>query len=188
MAALDTRLASLFRRASAAGDADELRADQLAWLRWRDHCRADTRCLYRRYEQRVRELQAVGAPPRGETGSASPGGRESKSTRLVEGRFERVLPDGTIAWTAVDGSGSGMIFADGSESVTLRSQAVPPTFPGFPPNGTAWAAALESNMLGIIDAILPPADRAAYRAFHAGVPQPARIDRHVRAIRILIGD
>ncbi|WP_353861139.1 lysozyme inhibitor LprI family protein [Azospirillum formosense] len=104
LSALDERLAASYRAAleqlsgaspeeGAAGTA--VKADQRAWLRDRDSCRADTACLRRAYDGRVAVLSFRSDP----AAPSSPAGR-------YVGRFDHegfigiaaiALRDGTVA-------------------------------------------------------------------------------------------
>ena len=109
-----------------------LTADQRIWLKWRDTCPLEGDCIQRRYEQRIvdlagpdRALPILGRAYRALAQDALESGIQLAEVRLGDGRYEKVLPDGTIEWMAFDGGASGVERPDGSGSCGgLRSSGL----------------------------------------------------------------
>lgn len=178
---LDVQMARLYRAAArrAGGNARRLRAQQLVWQQWRNICGGDTACLARRYAERIVDFDP-GAMP------TAPAGPAQGVRRLRNGRWEEVMPDGTIRWTSVGGGGAGTIHPDGTETVMqfVTVDNLPGEIP--PPSGGAlWFQTVEGQLVGVVRGFLPPEDHAAYDALHAAYPPPQRVFRHIRAIKAL---
>jgi hypothetical protein len=175
LSGLDRTMADLYRRAVAVRP---LRPEQLLWQRWRNTCGGDVPCLIRRYEQRIVDLGG----PEGD------GTTPAVLRRIRGGRTELVMPDGTIHWNSLSGGGAGMIHPYGTETLIMFSQVEVDAVPAFPPAATAWVASLEAPLLSTIEGLLDPAYHIAYREAQAALPLPARMFRHVEAIRFLTDD
>ena len=152
-------------------------SDQRAWLAYRNTCLDDDACLRRRYASRLTDLGVDVPGP--STGDAS----EIVERRIRNGRFESVLADGTIIWSAVDGSTSGADLPDASLLESQFIQVLPdtPIDEIVPPLGER----LESALLAEIDFLLPAQDRAPYRTLLVGITLEDRIFRHVSALSFL---
>lgn len=195
---LDVRMARFFSQAQD-GVRQERREDffseQSLWLQWRNTCGEDSRCIRRRYEQRIIDL----APP-DELPVAWQGGGvvnpplvrlgTTNSTIVVERRitdnhYEVELADGTIRWQDFDGGRSGTEYPDGRGTSDNSSQAPPPDFPELPDLYATWGDGVEVELLKIIDRLLRPTDRAEYRNLIASKSYTVRIYDHIRTIAFL---
>ena len=154
--------------------------EQRLWQQWRNGCGGAVDCRARRSAQRVEDLG--GAP------SDRPGTGDGPVARITAGRSERVYPDGRIESAAINCGSQGIGSPDGTGTVSLFSEATPPSFPGLPSGSDGWGAQVENDLFDIIDGLLTPADTAGYRTPVADLAFSARVLRHLRAIRFLTHD
>lgn len=190
LSALDRQMASAFRnrfRALNEPRQQRLRQEQLLWLRWRNSCGRDARCLERRYNERITDfdpdsIAIVPAQP------VPAGPNDVVERRLRDGRFETVYGDGRINWSAVDGTGSGTIFPDGTQTIASPIQIPGAPIPPLPANMSDWGELVESDLLSIVDVLLAPQDRSGYRDLFAHEAYPERMLSHLQVIRHLVGN
>lgn len=168
-------------------------SNQRIWLKWRDTCPQEGDCVQRRYEQRIvdlagpdRALPILGRAYRALAVDALEGGGQPVEVRLGEGRYERVLPDGTIEWLAFDGGASGVERPDGSGSIDQSSNAVVASFPALPDQFSDWGTDLETNLLAIVEQLLPATYHEGYRTLQASLPYSQRVSRHIQSIDFLV--
>lgn len=168
-------------------------SNQRTWLKWRDTCPQEGDCLQRRYEQRIvdlagpdRVLPILGRAYRALAIGALEGGSQPIEVRLGDGRYERVLPDGTVEWLAFDGGESGVDRPDGSGSRDSSSNAVVASFPSLPGQFSDWGTELETSLLAVVDQLLPASDHQGYRALQSSLPYSQRVFRHIQSIEFLL--
>ncbi|WP_298432991.1 hypothetical protein [uncultured Jannaschia sp.] len=194
IAALDRRMATAFRTTLdgvTSAERERRRLEQRTWLGWRNTCARDAACLARRYGARIEELLAHGThtlvvPP---TGIVPPAGVTAATFRLRDGRYERVMPDGTIHWVAVGGGSMGTDYADGRPSELFMFQQVGnDDFPTLPGGAGPWSTQLEAALDGLVKRLIAPQDHARYDESHAGFSPSRRITHHVDALTFFLDD
>ena len=157
---LDFDMAGLYRAIFAArseAEQSKLAAEQRAWLRTRNACRADMACLRNRYLDRIAALQSLQNLPEPESRTV-----ELRWTILPDGTMERPLADGGTIRRDPNGwvdeyDADGTIRDDGMEAIQVQ----PPALPSLPGELSDWGQGLEFRLLNVLDNILTPEEMEA---------------------------
>lgn len=187
VSALDRRMAAIFRDKfrSLGGQAQRrLRGEQSAWLAWRNSCGSDTACLYKRYVQRISDLQPGSGAP---SSSAALPADLVVDRRIRNNRFEVEYGDGRVEWKALTGSAQGTVHPDGTSTQAVPYQVEVDPLPPFSGATAAWGQRVEADLLTAIDRMLPEADRGPYRELFAAEPYSKRMLSHLRVIIHMVG-
>lgn len=202
LAKLDKQMADAYRdryRALNAAQQRRLRARQATWLTWRDTCAGGQKCLTRRYQERLRDLNpngggavasvAVSGQLAATQGAKPPkaGANDIVDRRVRDGRVEVLYGDGRIVWRDPVTGDSGTIFPDNSEVTTAKIQVQSDPVPPLPAGFAEWASQLEASQYFVIDQLLPEGDRAGYRDMVTDQEFTDRVFSHMTVIGHLVG-
>ncbi|WP_366943240.1 lysozyme inhibitor LprI family protein [uncultured Litoreibacter sp.] len=199
VSAMDRTMAKAFRdqfRRLSQGNQRRLRAEQGAWLKWRNSCGSDEKCLQRRYTQRIADLKPRGGQQvllqaQAVTLATPSGGNVPADVvvdrRIRNNRFEVEYGDGRVKWRNLNGSGQGTDFPDGTSTQQLPYQVEADPLPPFSGATAAWGERVEDDILRAIDLMLPEADRGPYRDLFADQPYSKRMLSHLSVIIHMVG-
>lgn len=182
---LDVEMSTRFFAAfGALTDTDKriMRADQSAWLKWRNSCRVDAGCLARRYGFRIAELG--GAP----VGFGAIDG-EVLSKEFIDGEIVTTYVDGRVARLSIGGGFPRITYPpDWDQPIPANPQAmvVQPNYPpALPPNFQNWGENLERNLASIVAGLISPEQLVQFNQSVAGKEYPYRINDHLFIIENL---